>query len=89
LFRAFCMCFYDIGLWHNFSKTAINKLRSCYNKCIKIFFGYERIDSVTAMLVELKLPCFDTLYDMCVSKFRSRWLSCINDLISHLSTLCS
>jgi len=30
------MCFYDIGLWRNFSRTMFNKLRACI-KCIKVF----------------------------------------------------
>jgi len=38
VFKAYCMCFYDIGLWRNFSCTMFNKLCACYNKCIKVFF---------------------------------------------------
>jgi len=30
-------------------------------KCLKIFFGYRRTDSVTDMLFTLKLPGFDTI----------------------------
>jgi len=37
------------------------KLSSCYHRCIKSFFGYDRLYSVTAILLELQLPCFDTL----------------------------
>ena len=55
LFRAFCMCLYDAGLWRHYSITVFNKLRSCYNKCIKIFFGYSRCYSVTEMLAELAM----------------------------------
>ena len=38
LFRAYCLCMYDAGLWLHYSVTVLNKLRSCYNKCIKLFF---------------------------------------------------
>jgi len=29
---------YDIALWQKYTVTCINKLRSCYSKCIKLFF---------------------------------------------------
>ena len=38
LFRAYCICMYDVRLWSHYSVTVLNKLRSCYNKCIKMFF---------------------------------------------------
>ena len=87
LFRAYCMCMYDVGLWIHYSVTVFNKLRSCYNKCIKMFFGYSRCHSVTKMLSELKLPCFDDLFSNCVYSFKSRWTSSVNVLVDHLSSL--
>jgi len=30
LFRAYCLCFYDISLWSNYSVHHFNKFRSCY-----------------------------------------------------------
>ena len=87
LFRAFCMCLYDAGLWRHYSITVFNKLRSCYNKCIKIFFGYSRCYSVTEMLAELNLPCFDNLFSSCVHSFKCRWSASNNALIVHLSSL--
>jgi hypothetical protein len=38
LFKSFCLCLYDAALWSKYSVGKLNKLRSCYNKCIKIFF---------------------------------------------------
>ena len=58
------MCLYDAALWTNFKVRMLNKLRSCYNRCIKIFFGYSRRDSVTSILFNLGLPSFDTLMKM-------------------------
>jgi len=46
---------YDIGLWKVFNKGTLNRFRSCYHKCLKIFFGYRQTDSVTDMLFALKL----------------------------------
>ena len=87
LFRAYCMCMYDVGLWSHYSVTVLSKLRSCYNKCIKMFFGYARCHSVTALLSDLRLPCFDLLFSNCVNSFKSRWISSKNVLVEHLSSL--
>ena len=38
LFRAYCIFFYDVGIWLHYSTTVLNKLKSCYNKCVKMFF---------------------------------------------------
>ena len=37
LFKSFCMGFYDIALWKYHNIGTVNRLRSAYNKCIKIF----------------------------------------------------
>jgi len=45
---------YDLALWKYYSATALNKLRSAYNKCIKIMFNFSwRRDSVTSLFMEL------------------------------------
>ena len=63
LFRAYCMYFYDIGLWSKYSVTVFKRIEACYNKCIKSFLkNYRRLDSVTAMLSELGLPTFHTVF---------------------------
>ena len=38
LFRSYCLYLYDIALWQKYTVTCINELRSCYSKCIKLFF---------------------------------------------------
>jgi len=38
LFRSYCICMYDAALWTNLKVGMLNKLRSCYIRCIKIFF---------------------------------------------------
>jgi len=37
LFKSFCITFYGMVLWKYFTAGAINRLRSCYRKCMKIF----------------------------------------------------
>ena len=87
LFKAYCMCFYDAAIWVHYSTTMFNKLRSCYNKCIKIFFSYNRRYSVTLMLAELNLPSFDVFMLNSAISFNSRWAVCSNSLVCHLSCL--
>ena len=38
LFKSYCMSFYDSTLWRTYLKGSFQKLRSCYNKCLKMFF---------------------------------------------------
>ncbi|MFZ2537928.1 MAG: reverse transcriptase family protein [Oscillospiraceae bacterium] len=65
LFKSYCLCFYDIALWRNFTAKTLNHFLSCYHKCIKMFFGFHKYYSVTNMLFELRLPSFDTLLLNC------------------------
>ena len=85
LFKSFCLCFYDIALWKSFKVGAINKFRSCYNKCVTLFFGYRRANSVTTMLRELALPTFDTIlfnskqrYIRCRHNVHNSLVACVN-----------
>ena len=80
LFRAYCLCFYDISLWTRYSMQHLHKFRSCYHKCLKVFFGYPKYSSVTSMLLDLKLPSFNTiLHNACLS-FNTR-LSFVNNAV--------
>ena len=38
LFKSYCLCLYDASLWKRFNAGTLAKLRSCYNRCIKLFF---------------------------------------------------
>ena len=51
----------NTALWSKFNVGILNKLLSSYNWCIKIFFGFNRRDSLTNILVTLGLPSFDTV----------------------------
>ena len=54
LFKTFCLCFYDIGLWCNFTSGAFAKLQSAYVKCVKIFLDIVRFIAVS--YTHLTLP---------------------------------
>jgi len=56
------------------------------NKCIKSFFKYRRLYSVTDMLSELGLTTFSDLFHDNVVKFKFRWLMASNDAIRHFTS---
>ena len=87
LFRSYCVNMYDTALWHSFTARTINRLRSCYHKCLKHFFGYSRRYSVCSMLLELNLPSFDTLLINSSAVFNQHWIASDNALVSYLNVL--
>ena len=87
LFKSFCVCFYGIELWKFYTAGAINRLRSCYIRCMKSFLGYTRRYSVTSMLLELRLPTFDTLLWNSRVRLHNQLQACNNALISQLQLL--
>jgi len=46
LFKTYCLCLYDAALWNVYRASTLDKLNSAYNKCIKLFFLYNRHYSV-------------------------------------------
>ena len=46
-FNAYCVCLYDAGLWIRYKNGTLITSTSCCNKCLKLFFGYKRRDSIT------------------------------------------
>ena len=87
LFNTYCLCLYDVALWAHYFSKSLDKFRSCYNRCLKLFFGYKRYDSVTTMLLTIGLPSFETvLYNSKISFF-NRWHLCANPLVTVHRTL--
>ena len=83
----FCGFFYGVALWKNYTKGSLNTLRSCYHKCVKIFFGYPKFHSVAAINLELSLPSFCTLVhnscqDLVIAR-NPQFITC--SVISHLT----
>ena len=70
-----------------FTAGAINRLRSCYIRCMKSFFEYTRRYSVTSMLLELYLPTFGTLLWNSRVRLINQLQSCNNTMISQLQLL--
>lgn len=87
LFKAFCICLYDVALWTSYSVTIFNKFQSCYNKCMKIFFGYRRSYSVTLMLGEIGLPSFNTIIFNSCASFTYIWSNSSNNIINYMNSI--
>ena len=80
LFKSYVIFLYDAALWRRYKVAYVAKLRSCYHKCMKYFFGYNRFDSVT-MLLETGLPSFDTVLSNCRVVFDKCVHMCDNMLV--------
>jgi len=63
---------------------SINRLRSSYIRCMKLFCNYPKYYSVTAMLLELGLPSFDTLLYNSRMRFASQVQHTNNSIIAQL-----
>ena len=87
LFKSYCICLYGVGLWKNYSKGCTKKLKCCYHRCIKQFFGYSKFYSVTQMFLELRLPSFNTLIHNYRCIFSSQWSHCLNRIVCYMSQL--
>jgi len=87
LFKSYCMCLYGTALWCCYKIGTMNKLKSAYNRCLKIFFGCSQLFSVMQLLQELGLHSWEMLIINCQSVFVKSWHICENRLISHLCML--
>jgi len=63
------------ALWKNFHVSVIGKLASAYIQCLKLFFGFSKYSSVTALLLQLGVPSFNTVLHNAKLGFYTR-LSC-------------
>jgi len=75
----------QLNYWRCLSYTVkcFNKLRSCYNKCIKSFFGFSRRFSLTQVFLETDLPSFDTDIHNGAYTFAHTWQNCPNVLVEY------
>jgi len=73
------MFFCDIALWENFHAFAVHKLASVYIERVKVFFGFPKCSSVSAMLLQLGLFSFSTALHNAKACYHSM-LSCSTDV---------
>ena len=71
-----------------YKSGSFNKLSSCYNKCMKPFFGYKHRDSVTQILFHLGLPSFDTIvHNSKAVLYSLSWSNSCNAIVNHVDSL--
>lgn len=66
-------CLYNAGLWLKYKMNSINKLSSCYYRCLKLLFVYKRRYSVTQILLQLGLPSFEAIGKITVLEHWKHW----------------
>ena len=81
---------YDIALrirYSHISQHCVIRFRSAYHKCMKMFFGYSRRESITQILLITGLPSFTTILHNAKQVFKQWIESCSNSLILMFSSL--
>jgi len=73
-----------LAVCHSYTKCSVNRLRSSYIRCMKIFCNYPKYYSVTAMLLELGMPSFDTLLYNSRVRFGNQVQCSQNSIIAQL-----
>ena len=89
LYVFLCVSQYDAGLWFQYSAVVLNKLRSCYHKCLKFFFGFKQPDSVNLILLHLGLPSFNTIIHNSSVIWEQSWRDSItaNEIVSNFNDM--
>ena len=90
LFRTYryCTCFYNIGLWRAYNVRTLRKFNSCYNKCLKRFFGFSEYSCLTTALLQTGLASSSTVLHNFTWRFKDMLLACDNAVVSAMSSLC-
>jgi len=92
LFTTYYINFYGIVLRRRYS-TVLKKFEAayikCINKCIKMFFGYDRKHSVTMTLMDLRLSTLSTIVHNATFKFHVRVFDCVNSVAQYIHYVCS
>ena len=80
----------NVGLVYQYHRQVVTKLRSCYNKCIKLFLGYHCCYrySLTQVFLETGLPTFDTVMHNNACVFARSLQNCDNGLVQYVKVLC-
>jgi len=87
LYIMYCICLYDAGLWLKYKSGSLSNLTSCYNKCLKLFFGYKQRDSVTQILLDLGLPSFKTVLHNSSTVLHRSWCNSRSPIVMHLNLI--
>jgi len=83
LFKWWSFCLYGTALWRCYQVGTVNKLKSAYNKTLKISFLYNRSYSVTQLLLEIGLSSWNALIIDSQTVITKSWQNWQNGLKAH------
>jgi hypothetical protein len=89
LFRAYCINFYGVALWNHYNVSVLQKFQAAYNKCVKLFFGYERRYSMTGVFFELNLKTSNTMLHNTKHNFAQSVACHDNALVRYVNSVCN
>ena len=84
LFTTYCATVYCAHLWRVYSASVIKKFKVCLNNAARIFFGYDRFCSASAMYVCEGIDNFDVMYRKAAWSFMQRLCASENVIIAVL-----
>ena len=84
LFTTYCATVYCVHLWRVYSASVIRKFKVCLNNAARIFFGYARFCSASAMYVCEGIDNFDVMYRKAAWGFMQRLYASENAIIDVL-----
>ena len=86
LFMTYCSSVYCCHLWRVYSASVLNKFKVCLNNAARMFFGYDKFCSASAMYVCEGIDNFDVMFRKAswgfVQRIRASENRIINALVS-------
>ena len=84
LFKSYCMSFYCLSLTINIKMYKINRLKVCYNNCIRRLFNLPFRASISRACVENGVPTFQEVRRKCIVSLYQRLKRSSNSIIYSL-----
>ena len=84
LFKSYCMSFYYLSLTTNAKMNKINRLKVCYNNCIRRLFNLPFRASISRACVENGVPTFQEVRRKCIVSLYQRLKRSSNSIIYSL-----
>ena len=81
VFKVYCHQLYGAHLWFNHTASALRKLKVAYNNAARIFLGFDKRCSASAMFVTNNLYNFDALRRKQMYGFTSCLLRSVNMIV--------
>ena len=86
LVESYCCNFYCGSLWNDLKKRCFYKLKVAYNNVFRKLLGFSRRESASQMFVQNIIDTFDARIRKSCFKFRTRLLTCTNNIILATNT---